>query len=270
MNLPRLIVSDLDGTLLPECKVLPRHTRQVLGRLADMGVVIALASGKFFHLTWEYAQLLGPGTVAIALDGARFGYAPGNGSSNGIPREVALSILDAHDAPHLEMFADNGADEMLLRFRTPRVPESIQNWASRIHRVDDARPLLVGDPALVAFYGEHWAEMREIAQATESAHPTLRAAVFVASSYGTARVVIQQRDITKGSGVLELCRHFGFAPRECMVFGDWYNDLPLFSAGCTNVAMINAVPELQAQAHHLTERDNEAEGVAHFLAARFL
>lgn len=270
MRLPKLIVTDLDGTLLPESKLLTGRARAVLNRLAGEGAVIALASGKFFHLTWEYAEQLGPATGVIALDGARNRFSPGNGSHKGIAREIALSLLDAFDAPHLEMFADNGEDEMLLRFHTAEVPISLQQWASRIHRVADARPHLTGDPALLSFYGKDRAELEEISAKTEAEHPHLRTAVFDSSSYGTARVVIQQRDVDKGSGVLELCRHFGVEPQACMVFGDWYNDLALFSAGCVNVAMANAVQELKARADHVTEKDNETDGVAHFLETRFL
>jgi hydroxymethylpyrimidine pyrophosphatase-like HAD family hydrolase len=168
------------------------------------------------------------------------------------------------------MFADNGADEMLLRFHSREVHPSIQAWATRIHHVEDARAHLVGDPALLAFYGERVEELHTIAEAGMKNHPELRAAVFGTSAYGTGRVVIQQRGITKGSGVLELCRHYAIEPRNCMVFGDWHNDLSMFGVGCTNVAMANAVPELRARADYLTERDNESDGVAHFLERAFL
>ncbi len=269
-GLPKLIVTDLDGTLLPENKELTTKTRAVLGELAARGVGIAIATGKFFHLTLRYADGLGPGTAVVALDGARNRFARENGSARGIGKEIALSLLEAWDAPHLAMFADSGGDEMLLRFNGREVHPSIQAWASRIRHVRDAREHLVGDPALLAFYGDDTDELRAIVRASNDDYPGLRAAMFDTSAYGTARVVIQQRGVTKGSGVLELCRFQGVAPEECMVFGDWHNDLSMFEVGCINVAMVNAVPELRERAHHITERNNEADGVAHFLARAFL
>jgi hydroxymethylpyrimidine pyrophosphatase-like HAD family hydrolase len=274
MQLPRLIVTDLDGTLLPDSKVLPVYSREVLGALAAKGVRIALASGKFFHLTEEYAQLLGVETAVVALDGARNRFSAhdgrANGKASGISRQVALELLEAHDGAHLEMFADNGNDEILLRFNSEEVPPTIQQWATRIHRVEDARGHMVGDPALLAFYGRDLAELRAIAAAVEGGHPELRTSVFDSSSYGPGRVVIQQKAVTKGSGVLEMCGAFDFAPGECMVFGDWYNDLTMFAVGCVNVATANAVPEVKAAADHVTGRDCNGEGVAHFLAEAFL
>lgn len=268
-KLPKLVVTDLDGTLLPESKVLTEQTRAVLERLAHQGVAIAIATGKFFHLTLRYAEQLGPQTAVVALDGARNRFSAENGSARGIAKEIALAILEAWDRPHLAMFADNGADEMLLRFHSREVHPSIQAWASRIHHVQDARGHLVGDPALMAFYGDDRDELQAIAAACER-YPGLRAAVFETSVYGTGRVVIQQRDVTKGSGVRELCRYHRIDPGECLVFGDWYNDLSMFEVGCTNVAMANAMPEVRARAHHITEQDNEADGVAHFLEKSFL
>ncbi len=265
-----MVVTDLDGTLLPESKELTAKTRAVLDRLAAHGVRVAIATGKFFHLTLRYADGLGPETAVVALDGARNRFAPDNGSARGIGKEIALSLLDSWDAPHLAMFADSGGDEMLLRFHGKEVHPSIQAWASRIRHVRDAREHLVGDPALLAFYGEDADELKAIARASHDDYPGLRAAMFETSAFGTARVVIQQRGVTKGSGVLELCRYHDLAPEECMVFGDWHNDLSMFEAGCINVAMVNAVPELRERAHHITERDNEADGVAHFLERAFL
>ena len=135
MQIPKLIISDLDGTLLPDTKILSEYARSVLGALADQGVRIALASGKFFHLTQAYARQLGPGTAVVALDGARNRFSPEDMEVSGMPRETALNLLDTHDAAHLEMFADNGNDEILLRFYTPEVPKTIQQWASHtLHR----------------------------------------------------------------------------------------------------------------------------------------
>lgn len=271
MKLPLMVVSDLDGTLLPESKVLTEKSAAVLQGLAARGVKIAVASGKFYHLTQSYAHALGPETPVIALDGARTGFSGGNGEveARGIPRETALALLEKWDAPHLASFADSGEDELLLRLGATQVPSSIQAWASRIRRVEDVGAHLVGDPALLCFYGPEREEMEEIARAGRESFPGLRSAVHTSTAIGVARAIIQMEEITKGSGVLQLCRHFGFEPARCMVFGDWYNDLSMFEVGCVNVAMANAMPEVKARADHVTPLDCENDGVAEFLSTAF-
>jgi len=44
----------------------------------------------------------------------------------------------------------------------------------------------------------------------------------------------------------------------------------MFEIGCVNVAMANAVPALLERADHTTELTSEDEGVADFLARRYL
>lgn len=270
MQLPRMIVTDLDGTLLPESKVLPQRTIDVLMSLREQGVVIALATGKFYHLTRRYADQLGDSTPVVALDGARIHTGNGGNFSEGIDRNVVEALLGQYDAPHLSMFADSGNDEMLLRAPDAEIPPAISAWASDIRRVEDARAHLTGDPALLSFYGPDRVEVDTIAHTVKNDYPGLRAGVFPTTAYGEARVVFQQRGITKGTGVKKLCDILAISPDECMVFGDWHNDRPMFKQGFVNVAMRNAVPELLENAHHVTSFDNEHEGVADFLASHFL
>jgi hydroxymethylpyrimidine pyrophosphatase-like HAD family hydrolase len=82
---------------------------------------------------------------------------------------------------------------------------------------------------------------------------------------GCGRITFQVGGVSKGSGVRYVLDRLGIAAHECMVFGDWLNDLSMFELGGINVAMANAVPELLERAHHITEWDCETDGIARFL-----
>jgi len=69
---------DLDGTLLPESKLLTERSRAALRAMEELGTVITLATGKFLHLADRYGEALGLATPLVALDGARLG---GNGAA---------------------------------------------------------------------------------------------------------------------------------------------------------------------------------------------
>lgn len=271
MKLPKLILSDLDGTLLPESKVLSARSREALGRMAALGVTLGLASGKFYHLTCAYGRQLPGSTAVIALDGARTATDSRSRAhaSHAIPYQTALGLLEYFRASGLDLFVDSGDDEMLLQFAAGQVPLFSQLWANRTRRVDDARPHLIGDSAILAFYGPREALQQALPE-VEQRFPGLRAALFTSEIAGTWRLVVQRKGVTKGAGMLELCGWLGIEPAECLVFGDWFNDLPMFQAGGVNVAMANAQPELKALAHHVTEHDCEADGVADFLEKTFL
>ncbi|MBI3992064.1 MAG: HAD-IIB family hydrolase [Candidatus Lambdaproteobacteria bacterium] len=270
LNLPRLIVSDLDGTLLPESKELTPYTQQVFAELQARGVRVGLATGKFLHLTAPYGEALGEHTALIALDGARVGHVRGNGHRvSGIRADRVLEVLERYqDAAH-NLFLDSGNDELVLRHRDEDFPHVIRHWATQRRRVDDLRGHVVGASGIVALYGEQQV-MREIAHTAAYDYPDVKVSYFDTMLYGGGRVTFQPGGVTKATGLGWLREQLGVAAEETMVFGDWYNDIPLFQAGCVNVAMDNAVPEVRALARHGTAEDCEHDGVARFLAGHFL
>lgn len=271
VKLPRLIISDLDGTLLPESKEITAATLEVLGELTSRGVIIGLATGKFLHLTRPYGEALGPRSPLIALDGART-CLNGNEAAHHnrcIPLDVAAELLARYGDGATDMFLDNGHDELLMRFSSENFPHLIRHWASRTRAVRDAREHLEDDSGIIALYGPE-DEMREVAAQARDDFPMLKVSFFASQLCGGGRVVFQPGGITKGTGILDLCADLDIDPSETMVFGDWYNDIGMFKAGCVNVAMANAVDEVKALAHHVTENDSEADGVARFLRGAFL
>lgn len=269
MNPPKLIALDLDGTLLPASKRLSERSRRVLAAMASQGTAITLATGKFLHLARRYSEELALRTPIIALDGARVG---GNGSGlveRCIARETVLDLLERFDDASWQAFADDGADEMLLRSTGEALAPLLEPWAERIRGVDDLRSHLVGNPAILTFYGPH-AAMTEVAAEVRVTNPELRTFRFVVPSLGQTRLSFQPAGVSKGSGLRELLGEHDLHPSECMVFGDWHNDLHMFALGCHNVAMANAVPEVKAAADTVLEHSCEEDGVARFLEKTFL
>lgn len=64
----------------------------------------------------------------------------------------------------------------------------------------------------------------------------------------------------KAAGVEKILAHYGIAREEAIAFGDAENDLDMFRAVGTAVAMGNAAPEIQAAADHVTA-DVDEDGI---------
>jgi len=274
MELPKLIVLDLDGTLLPESKCISRRTIEVLSQMERRGASIAIATGKFLHLARGYGEELGLTTPMIALDGARIEHketANGRRSieERGIPRDTAIEILDRYIDPSWDVFADDGADDLLLRSQRLELERITRFWASSVRRTHDVQSSFVANPAILVAYGPD-TELRTIAGEIETRYPELRISLFWSEFLGCHRITVQPARASKGDGVLAVIDRLDLQPGDCMVFGDWLNDLPMFAVGCVNVAMRNAVPELKAEADHTTEWTSEDDGVARFLEDHFL
>ena len=269
LKLPRLIALDLDGTLLPESKQLTARSRAALRAMEGLGTTIALATGKFLHLTARYGEELGIQTPLVALDGARLG---GNGCEvieSCIARDTAEEILERYADPRWNGFMDDGADDLLVRADTDTLPRMLALWADRTSRVSDLRGRLRGDPAIIALYGPR-SDMQAMADEIAPRYPELRTFLHDSLWTGTTRLTLQPAGISKGSGLRHLLDLLGLEPEECMVFGDWHNDLHMFEVGGVNVAMANAVDEVKAAAQIVLERSCEEDGVACFLEQQFL
>jgi Cof subfamily protein (haloacid dehalogenase superfamily) len=269
VDLPHLIALDLDGTLLPESKQLTDFSRRTLGSIESLGVCVALATGKFLHLAQVTATELGGAHPVVALDGARTSN-DGARLERCIDRDTLLTVLDAHAESCWHAFCDSGDDEMLLASSSiDDFAFMTRYWAEAARPVADLRAHLVGDPGIACFYGPP-DEMEELADEVAGAHPELAVSVFESPMTGGRRVTLQSRGVSKGSGVELLASELGLEIADCLVFGDWLNDLSMFATGARAVAMANAVPEVKEAADEVTEYDCESDGVARFLAERFL
>lgn len=68
--------------------------------------------------------------------------------------------------------------------------------------------------------------------------------------------------ISKGSAVLRLCRMLDLPVENAIACGDAENDITMIRAAGLGVAMRNAIPEAQAAADYITERDCDHDGIA--------
>jgi Cof subfamily protein (haloacid dehalogenase superfamily) len=266
---PKLIALDLDGTLLPESRVLTARSRAALRAMETLGTTISLATGKFLHLAGRYGADLGLRTPVVALDGARLG---GNGSGvieSCMPRDTAEEILERYADPAWDGFMDDGADHLVARSANAALPRVLALWAERTSHVADLRGHLRGDPGILALYGPR-SEMKAIAAEIAQRYPRLRISLHDSVWLRTTRMTLQPAGTSKGSGVRHLLDLLGLEPEECMVFGDWHNDLHMFEVGGVNVAMSNAVDEVKAAAQIVLDRSCEEDGVACFLEQHFL
>ena len=269
-RLPKLLAFDLDGTLLPSSKRITPLTHEVLEQLRSAGCHVTLATGKFHHLARQYGEELELELPQISLDGATVG---GNGFDDvrhGIPVEVAHHLLDAYGSEADHAFADDGRDTMLLRSSDSEdFRWATRFWADEVRHVEDLKDHVVDPTAVVTLYGPD-AAMQQVKRDVLETVPTVRIAEFWSELLGVRRVTFQPEGVDKGSGVLEVAQRLGIEPRDCMVFGDWLNDLPMFQIGAVNVAMSNAVAEVIEAADHVTSHSCEDDGIALFLQEAFL
>ncbi len=260
MNLPRLLVLDLDGTLLDPHKNLPQGIEPYVQSLRQLGVRMILATGRAFPSAHRYARLLGIAhEPLIVLDGAQVRTETDILYQRPLePEDVALTVALLEQERH-RVFTAFSTPEHTLVPPNNRTDVSLRRWGiqplqvpwQEVARYPILRVRFVGDRALL----EHlWQELH--AQGRR-----LAAHLYPSEVAGYFYVDMGHTEATKGVALTYLQELWNISPEETLAVGDFYNDLELFRRSGLRVAMANAVEPLKARAHWITRRDHAAGGV---------
>ncbi|NJP30498.1 HAD family hydrolase [Micromonospora thermarum] len=263
---PRLVATDIDGTLLRDDRTLSPHTADVLARISVRGTPVVLVTGRPIRwLKLVYEQLAEP-LPAICANGAVV-YDP-----------VADEVLRA-DPLAPELLAEVARR---LRAEVPEVTFAVEIVDSREMRHEAHYPLrwdadhaairavetpeeLLAAPAvkLLARAGEQDPDafvalvagaLAGLAEATHSSYSGL--------------VEISAAGVTKAAGLAWYCSRHGIDAADVLAFGDMPNDVPMLTWAGRGVAVANAHRAVLEIADDVTTA-NTADGVAAYLERVF-
>ncbi len=262
-ELPRLIATDLDGTLVRSDDTVSAYTREVLARVRAAGIPVVGCTGRGPRLlqvtrrhipTADHLVMAGGGRV-VALDGGTPTVLRDLRLS-GPDLAAALADLEAVTGPlTLIVEALDGPDAPLWSDTTPTWP-----WPNRI--AYRPRGELLRGPLIKAFIRDERDTDELLAIAREVVPPE----VASVTQAGLGYVEVCPPGADKGTGLAVVANALGVDPSEVLVFGDMPNDVPMFEwAGWCRVAVGNAHPEVRARADEVT-LTNDEDGVAVWLA----
>jgi len=261
---PRLIASDMDGTLLRRDESVSADTVAELDRWRSEGVPLVLATGRPPRWMHGIREVLGHGT-AVCCNGAVL---------------LDLERMEILDEAPLEPVT---LQEITagLRARRPTTWFAVEyGWEFRhepVYRprwdVDAPGVAAAGLEELVAnpaakLLARHESMTREdFVRMVEEVVGDLGT---VTNSSSEALAEISAPGVTKATGLARVAARHGVGPEDVVVFGDMPNDVAAFEwvrdGGGRAVAMAHAHPDLLAVATDVT-LGNDEEGVAAFLAS---
>lgn len=258
MTLPRLVATDLDGTLLGPDGLLSARTAAALQAVAAAGVTVVFATGRPPMVAGREVEAAGSGVhYGVMANGSIICTLPSATVLHTVrfPADLALGAvrtLRAHD-PALGFALATDAGFTAEPGFHERMP---------VRSGDDTVPdVLVGHESagealkLIAFHPQHGAH-----HLIESL-PSVLGAGLTVSHMGAEAVEIAPAGADKGLGLAWLCDHLGIGADEVMVFGDEVNDLPMFAVARHRVAVANANPLVRDAADEVTA-SNADDGVA--------
>lgn len=250
----RLIVTDLDGSLLNDKKELPKEFWELEKQLVQQNIVLGIASGRPYHNLLALFEPIKAHTYFLSDNGSYVTY---QGS------ELLVEMLD---------------------------PAAVSTFVQKARPLDRVYPVLCGkdrafmednDETLLKQALQYYQRYEIVPDLTKITEPILKVSLCdlinaetnsyphfkqFETRYKVAVAGERWLDFTalnanKGTGVKLVQERLGIGYDQTMVFGDYMNDLEMMEVAKYSYAMKNAHPGIIAAAAYVTTYDNNNEGV---------
>jgi Cof subfamily protein (haloacid dehalogenase superfamily) len=253
----RLVLSDVDGTLVTQAKKLTPPAIAAVRRLGEAGILFALTSSRPPR---GLAMFVGPLRLSTPL-GAFNGGAMVDPDlavieARAIPAELVGAAIALLESFALSVWVYRGQDWYVRDLHGSRVEHETHTVQFAPTLVESFEGLRDGVAKLVGVSDDHAAVARAAAAAAERFGERLSA-----TRSQPYYLDVTHPEANKGSVVRFLAARYGIPTEAIATIGDMTNDVPMFAASGLPIAVGNATPEVQGAAR-LVSTSNEEEGFA--------
>ncbi|MDR6554882.1 HAD family hydrolase [Paenibacillus qinlingensis] len=257
----KLIVSDLDGTLLDHHKKVTERELNALRQAKEAGITLCLASGRMNMEMQKVLQDIQHQGHSVSQNGAFIHLVDG-------------TLLQA------KLFEPSIAHQVFQKLKAYDVVKLICTGDANI--IESISP---ASDEIQARMFEPFLLKSEIEQSLKDAFPICKFSLFgrVDVLLEIKKVLenelpdqldiyladkdcldIMPHQVSKGTSILTLIAHLGFKPEEVACFGDSFNDVSMFGITPHSFAMHTAHADVKKQAAYTVNSVSEA--IAHVFA----
>jgi Cof subfamily protein (haloacid dehalogenase superfamily) len=263
-RLPKLVATDLDGTLVRSDYTVSDYTAEVLESARAAGITLVGITGRgprLIELCGRHApgvhfMVFSQGAYVVDLD------------HGGPPRVLSVIRMEgAAVAKAVELIeAEVGPVQLVAEaLEHPGAPlwgEAGIQWPYPAPFEQRERADSLAVPLLKAFVRAPSLTPDELLAVARRVVPTSLCEATIA---GLDFVELCPPGVTKAAGLAVVADQLGIDAADALVFGDMPNDVPMFAWAGRGVAVANAHSELLAVADEVTD-SNDDDGVARYLA----
>lgn len=262
----RLLLADVDGTLVTPDKVLTEATRAVARELTQAGIILAITSSRPPRGMRALIESLDLQSVTAGFNG-------------GVYVNPNLSVIESHRLDldtakqTLKLLLDQGLDAWIY---------TEDEWLIRDkeapHVAREMRTLMFSAKIVASFTDAHLARAAKIVGISDDLDLVAACEKMAREALGdrasAARSQPYYLDVThpqanKGVVVTTLSKLLNIPPEQIATIGDMPNDVLMFRNSGFSIAMGNSSDEVQEQASAVTD-SNENEGFAKAVRKFFL
>jgi Cof subfamily protein (haloacid dehalogenase superfamily) len=254
----RLLLADVDGTLVTRDKMLTESTKAAAAELHDAGLALAITSGR------------PPRGMSMLIEPLNL-QAPIAGFNGGVYVYPDLSVIESHT---IDVVTARQTLELLIDHELDAWIYTADDWFIRDnnapHVARETSTVRFEAKVVASFSDDHLAravkmvgvsdDLKLVADCEEVAQR------FLAKTASAARSQPYYLDVThlkanKGTVVTTLSKFFDIRPDQIATIGDMPNDVSMFRKSGFSIAMGNSSDEVKSRASAVTD-SNENEGFA--------
>lgn len=250
----KLIVSDIDGTLVNHKKELPNSFWDVFELMSQKNILFCAASGRQVQ---SLEKLFAPvsGQIGLVSDnGALVKFQGKELHEQPMRKDEITPILQVCETIKNAAVVLCGKEKAYVKTTNTALFEEIAVHYPSLERVVDFAT--VNDTVLkISVCDEEGVK--------SNSYPKLKSFsdVFKVVVSGEKWLDITDKNVNKGEAIQMLQRIWKITPDQTVVFGDQFNDIEMLRNATYSYAMKNAQPEVKAFASFETDYDNNHEGV---------
>ena len=260
---PRLVASDLDGTLLRADGTIDDRTRSAIADAEDAGALVVFCTARPHRWMRPLAHDTGHHGVAICANGAVVFDLHTESVVEATPLEPAIA-QELVDLLRAEVPGGAWAVERTGGFG--HEPGYVPRWPVPDETTVDVVDALVTQPAVKLMLRHDRLSADALLSVAREVGGHL--AEFSHSNSADGLLEISASGVSKASALARLCEQRGIDRADVIAFGDMPNDLPMLAWAGYAVAVSGAHPDVIAAADEVTASNDEA-GVARVLERLF-
>ena len=267
MNKKRMIVMDLDGTLLNEKSKVSKKTKIYLSELKQEGYKIVIATGRIL------------GSAIIATDGAEFanyivtdaGAAIYKNTNKNdvwkniyiapISRKIAEDIIEKfnnEEFAYIDLCSKNYVNMYATKYISKNVV--VKKYTDKNEILENINEII---HIAVGFWKNEF--VKKYQQIFIERYPSLDIKIMQDSFGDIQWLELSNKGIEKYSGIYKIAQIEKVENKDIIAFGDGLNDVDMIKKCGIGVAMKNALADVKTRADFVTDKSNLEDGIVDFL-----
>ncbi|MBA4251641.1 MAG: hypothetical protein C0425_09220 [Chlorobiaceae bacterium] len=262
----KLIVADLDGTLVDEKGELGAESKKVISQLKKNGIEFTIATGRLQSAVLGICKDLDITIPIITLDGSLIKNPITNEIlyESFVPEKYVQKALKLSDKFLLNI-ALCTEDAIYYTENNSLVTSLLRKFGANYQEVQSYNGYTdrVLEIVMMSDYKENLRFVKDKFSFPYSFG--LSKSYYRSNQHSEiAFLEIRKRGANKSKGMDRILKKLNRTEKEVAVIGDWYNDLSLFETKAFKVAIANAVPEIKQLSDLVLKKTNNEEGAIEF------